>query len=252
MKTQRDERVVSKIRESGKRYFIIAQAGVGKSTAVSQYPEIMADVDCFLMRRLPTAPPPPAPLEREHRDPDFPVNYVRAVVRAFEKYLVVVSPVKGNWAVEPAIDLVSLLANSDARKVKDYVRYCAGINAKVLSGENFPDTPEFNADVERLTAEMMPLLEKLRGIKFVAALTMPDEKCVAGIISNIESRDKIARQSGKMLGQEFRGMAREIEAQKEVGDVLKNRFGTGLFLKIPMHKGQFFGDAFNDAILGGA
>ena len=69
------------------------------------------------------------------------------------------------------------------------------------------------------------------------------------IIAGIEARDKIARQQGKVLGQEFRGMEREIEAQKEVAEVLKNRFATGLFLKMPMRKGQYFVDALNDFFL---
>ena len=227
--SQRNEQVAEKIRTSKKRYYIVAPPGSGKSTAIGAYPELMADVDCFIMRRLPESPLPPEPWLR---DPTFPVNFVRALIDTFKTHPVILVPMQADR--DNTINLIMAMHSKNPDLARQYV-----YNATL-----YP-TPATSEEVDKLTAELLPLLDELRGIDFEPVIVIPDKDYFDFMIATIKERDKQFREQGKLLGREFRGMERETEGFNKDLELYNRAYQTGLFSKIPIRKGQYLLEALN-------
>ena len=224
------------------KQFIMAMKGAGKTTASKAHPDIIADVDWAYFVKLRQLN------GKETRHPDFPVNFVQSLIKAYNTHPVVVTSMG-----HPPCNLIKLIRSEicNASIVKDYLREC--VSSVANQNDESTATPEFENDIERLAELIMPELRTLRRIEFESILTIPDEECCQDFINRQKHREEeYARRketdpNAKRTGGRFRGDDAVVESFYRNTNLANKLFKeTGLFSKLPMRKGQHFLDAFRE------
>lgn len=223
------------------KYFILAPSGIGKTTATAKYPNIIADLDWVNLRNYEEKNTDGKVITRK-RNPDFLIDFARGIAHAFKTHPVVVTPTHSIPAEFVRIiknsENESLNANDIRELAKQTLKNYSSLHKETLTEQ------EFSSEIERLTTELTQVLQQLKEISFEPVVTVPDSDCVDQLVENRMKRDEHKPAHARETPDSCR--IRNIKTIKGSEEL----YETGLYSKLPMRKGQYFLDIFeNNAII---